>query len=429
MNGHVLTPAALILILLFAALPAPSPAAEPKAEAAWPEFHGPKRDNISTETGLLKRWPEGGPELLWTFDDCGGGYSGVAVAEGKIFTAGDFDEQEMLITLDLDGKLLWKSPNGKSWTGAEPGSRTTPTYRDGVLYHMNPRGRLAAYRAGDGKELWAVDLKERFNARYGVWAMAENVIVDGDRVFCLPGGSQGFAAALDKRTGKTLWANKEMARDFDRAAYGSPVLAEYGGVRQLITLSDRRVVALEVETGRMVWSHPFPLPDYRRFFQNTNTPVFQDGHVFVTGGHKAGGVLLKVRPDLSGADVVWYKESFDNCHGSVILIDGRLYGCGCRLSRKGFFCVDFLTGEVLQNDPALGKVSITYADGMLYCVDHKGPMSLLRAKPDGFQLVSRFDLPKNSDGLYLCHPVVCGGRLYVRHDRWLYCYDVRAEQP
>jgi outer membrane protein assembly factor BamB len=427
MTRHALVPVAIVLLLPFFTPPAPSRAAEPGPEATWPEFHGPKRDNISTETGLLKKWPEGGPALLWTFDDCGAGYSGVAIAEGKIFTAGDLDEQESLITLDLDGKLLWKSPNGKSWTGPTPGSRTTPTYRDGVLYHMNPTGRLAAYRAGDGEELWAVELKERFNARYGVWAMAENVIVDGDKVFCLPGSRDGFAAALDKETGKTVWVNKEMALDIDRAAYGSPVLVDYGGVRQLVTLSDRRVVAMDVETGRMVWSHPFPLPNYRRFFQNTNPPVFHKGHVFVTGGHKAGGVLLKLKPNLSGADVVWYKESFDNCHGSVILLDGRLYGCGCRLSRQGFFCVDFLSGEVVKNDPALGKVSITYADGMLYCVDHKGPMSLLKITPDGFEVVSRFELPKKSKDLYLCHPVVCGGRLYVRHDRWLYCYDVRAE--
>jgi len=418
-------PAAVALFVLLLDVATLS-AAEGKPQASWPEFHGPRRDNISTETGLLDRWPAGGPELLWSYDDCGGGYAGVSIAEGKIFTAGDFDDRELLIALDMDGRLLWKSPNGESWTGPEPGSRTTPTYRDGMLYHMNPKGRLAAYRADDGQEVWAVDLKDRFDARYGVWAMAENVIVDGDRVLCLPGGDRGFAAALDRHTGETLWANREMAEAFDKAAYGSPVLVEYGGVRQIITLSHRRALGIDVETGKLIWSHPFPLPNYRRFFQNTNTPVFKDGYVFCTGGHRAGGVLLKIRPDSSGADLVWYKETFDNCHGGVVLLDGKLYGCGCRLGGKAFFTADFLTGEILHAEETIGKVSTTFADGKIYAINHKGPMYLLGITPEGTKVISQFDLPGDSRDLKLCHPVICGARLYMRHDRWLYCWDVKA---
>ena len=155
-----------------------------------------------------------------------------------IFTAGDFDDAEMVLALDMDGKLLWKSPNGEAWRGSSPGSRTTPTYNDGAVYHMNPHGRLAAFEAQSGKELWAVDLKAQFDAQYGVWALAENVVVDGDKVLCMPGGPKGRVVALDKRTGKTLWANTEIEHT---AAYCSPVVVTHGGVRQLITMTQKSV--------------------------------------------------------------------------------------------------------------------------------------------------------------------------------------------
>lgn len=387
---------------------------------SWPEFHGPKRDNISPETGLLKRWPEGGPKLIWEYDGCGIGYSGISIADGRIYCAGDFGSQEQVFALDLDGKLLWKSPNGAAWTGTEPGSRTTPTYVDGMLYHMSPLGRLAAYRAADGQEVWAVDLKERFDAQYGIWAMSENLVVDGDRVLCLPAGKKGFAAALDRKTGKTVWVTPPVN---DRAAYGSPLVGEYRGVRMMVTMTEEGVVGVDVKDGKLLWSFPFRRPNVS---QNANIPVFRDGHVFVACGHFTGGSLLKINDDLRGVREVWHMRDFDNCHGGVILLGERLYGCGCRLGGKGFYCVDFLSGKTLASDKTLGKVALSYADGMLYALNHEGPFFLLEVKPDGFEIVSQFRLPKKGRGPAISHPVICGGRLYVRYDRYLYCYDIRA---
>ncbi|HID21111.1 MAG TPA: pyrrolo-quinoline quinone, partial [Planctomycetaceae bacterium] len=157
------------VVLIVGVCAAVGAAEEPSRGGWWPEFHGQGRTNVSTETGLLKRWPEGGPPLLWRYSRCGRGYSGVAIAHGRIFTAGDFGDVEMILALDLHGRLLWKAPNGAAWRGPSPGSRTTPTYDDGLLYHMNPHGRLAAYEAATGKPIWVVDLKERLDARFGVW--------------------------------------------------------------------------------------------------------------------------------------------------------------------------------------------------------------------------------------------------------------------
>ncbi|UCC96603.1 MAG: PQQ-like beta-propeller repeat protein [Phycisphaerales bacterium] len=385
----------------------------------WPEFHGPGRTNISPERDLLKQWPEGGPRLLWTYAQCGKGYSGVIIAEGMIFTAGDFGREEMLLALDTDGTLLWRSSNGDAWRGPSPGSRATPTYTDGAIYHMNPAGRLAAYEARSGRQLWAVDLKSRFEARHGIWAFAENVIVDGKKVLCMPGGPKGRVVALDKRTGQTLWANTEIEHS---AAYCSGVVVTYGGVRQLITMTQRSVVGVDVEDGRLVWSAPF-VPTSP---QNALTPVFRDGYVFVACGHSSGGSLMKIDPASRTASTVWHRPDLDDCHSGALLVDGRLYGCACRMGGRSFYCIDFLTGETIRLDKTMGKVGITCADGMIYALNHRGTMSLLAIILGGFETAGRFELKKKPTNSYLAHPVVCGGRLYIRCNQDLYAYDVRA---
>jgi outer membrane protein assembly factor BamB len=360
----------------------------------WPEFHGFGRKNISPDQGLLKKWPERGPSLLWTYSQCGKGYSGVAIAQGMIFTAGDIGKEEMVIALDMNGKLLWKMHNGNAWRGPSPGSRATPTYNDGAVYHMNPDGRLAAYEAKSGKPLWAVDLKTQFDAKFGIWAFAENVIVDGDKVLCMPGGPKGRVVALDKRTGKTLWINTEIEHS---AAYCSGIVVNHGGLRQLINMTQRSVFGLNVETGKLIWSAPFvPMSP-----QNALRPVFQDS-------------------------TVWHRRDLDDCHSGTVLINGKLYGCSCRVGGRIFYCVDFLTGKTIKLDNTLGKVGITFADGMIYALNHQGTMYLLAVTPEGFDIASRFELKRKPTNSYLAHPVVCGGKLYIRCGQDLYAYDVRA---
>jgi len=395
-------------------------AAETSKEATWPEFHGRGRTNISPDTGLLKKWPEDGPELIWSYERCGRGYSGVAIVDGMIFTAGDFGDVEMIIALDMDGKLLWKAQNGDAWLRSCPGSRTTPTYDDGVLYHMNPLGRLAAFEAKTGKEIWAVDLAERFEARYGVWALAENVIVEDGKVLCMPGGPEGRVVALDKRTGKTVWANTEIK---NTAAYCSPVVVEHEGVRQLLTMTQRSLVSVDVKTGKTLWSTPF-VPTSP---QNALTPVYHNGYVFVACGHSTGGALFKIDMKSGTAKEVWYRKDLDNCHGGAMLVGDKLFGCGCRMGGKSFYCVDFMTGKTKKMEKSIGKVGITAADGMIYALNHRGMMYLIEVTDDGFEIASQFDLGKMPPNSYLAHPVVCGGRMYLKQDRRLFVYDVRGK--
>jgi outer membrane protein assembly factor BamB len=389
-----------------------------ETEPSWPAFHGADRLNMSQETGLLKEWPEGGPKLLWTYDNCGRGYSGVSIACGMIFTAGDFAREERLIGLDMDGKLRWEVPNGEPWKRPCPGSRATPTFDDGKLYQMGPHGRLASFDAKTGKEIWSVDLVEKFDAKWGIWSLAENVIVDGDKLLCMPGGPGGRIVALDKNTGETVWTNNDIA---ESAAYCSPVIVTHEGVRQMLTMTQRSVLGIEVESGKMAWSAPF-IP---RSPQNALTPLYHDGHVFVACGHSSGGSLMKIDQDAKTAETVWHREDLDNCHSGTLYIDGKLFGSACRQGGRHFYCVDYLTGKTLKLDKSLGKVGMTAADGMIYTLGHHGTVSLIEVTDDGFEVASQFDLPKKPSNYYLAHPVICGGRLYLRGGEKLWVYDVR----
>ncbi len=386
---------------------------------SWPEFHGPDRNNISPEKNLLKKWPKKGPELLWKFSGCGKGYSGVSIAKKMLFLSGDFKDQEFVLALDMNGKLLWKSPNGESWTGPYPGARTTPTYNEGRLYQLNPTGRLASFQAGSGKEVWAIDLVGEFEARWGTWAMSENVIVDKENLYCIPGGSRALVVALNKLNGQTVWVNKELD---ETAAYSSSILVTYKNVKQLISLTQRSVISVDVKNGKMLWSYPF----VSRYDQHVNAPIFHNGYVFVTSGHSAGAMLLKIDPDLHGAKKVWYLRKVDNCHGGMILINGNLYGSGCRLKGKKFYCLDFLTGKVKKIDTNMRKVSLAYADNMLYALSDKGHMQLLSIEKNGFEIVSKFKLLGKKKGPYLSHPVIHDGRLYLRYGNDLSVYNIRA---
>lgn len=385
----------------------------------WPAFHGPQRDNLVRETGLLKQWPRQGPRLIWKFPGCGRGYAAVSAAGGLLYTSGDFGDEERVLALDVDGRLRWQAPNGKAWRGAQPGSRTTPTYDDGLVYHLGPHGDLAAFEAATGRRVWAVNIRETFSARLGLWGYTENLMVDGDRVLCMPGGAEGRVVALDKKSGRTLWANTEIT---DLNAYSSPIVAEHNGVRQYIALARTTVLGVEVQTGKLLWSHP-----HESFCdQNVTSPIYRAGQVFVSSGHRAGARVVRLSADPVRAQQVWHGVQLDNCHGGVVLLDGYLYGSGCRLYNKGLLCVEFATGKVQYRAEAIGKVSLTWADGLLYCLDNDGEMLLVKATPQAATVISRFKFPRNDSEHTLTHPVVCGGRLYLRHLSDLCAYDIQA---
>jgi len=397
-------------------------AAEP---AFWPRFHGPRGDNISTDTGLLKEWPKDGPRLVWTAKDLGTGYAGVTLADGQIYTAGTLDDKTMVTAMDTDGKILWQAANGEAWTRDFPGARGTPTLDGPRVYHESPVGRVACFDARTGREVWAVDLVKTFGAELPQWAMAESVLVDGDRLICCPGGPDTAVVALDKLTGKTVWRSPSAAGD--TIGYATATLAECDGLRIILTMTLKALIGVNADTGELLFRYEHPT----KYEVNALKPIYHDGHVFISSGYgTTGSVLLKINVQGTKASVtkVWGSRELDNHHGGVVLLDGYLYGAAHNFNGGKWICLDWKTGDMKYAERGVGKGSLTAADGMLYTMSERRDVGLVPADPSAHKLAGRFKLPSGGEGPTWAHPVVCGGRLYLRHGDHLYCYDVRAAQ-
>jgi outer membrane protein assembly factor BamB len=394
---------------------------EAQTTSDWPCFHGSDRTNKSSETGLMKEWPVNGPELMWTISGIGEGYSSTVVGDGRIYTAGKADNQTYLLCFDLAGKLLWKKPNGKgwattlSWASSYNGSRSTPTYDKGVVYHLSESGRLAAFDAKTGDELWSKELSQEYEAEIPEYGYSESVLVDGNNLYVKPAGNKAYQACLDKRTGKTVWVNVKIPGTI---GYNSMVIMDYNNYHQIVGASSNCYYGIDTKTGNLLWTVDFV---NQRELNLTDAVCYKE-YVLLTSGYGKGSMLIKLTS--SGKELipetVWKSDLMDNHHGGVILHDGYLYGSGS--NSKGWFCLDFLTGKLVWRSD--GKGSITYADGMIYLLDERGTMRLVRATPEKFEKSGEFRVPKGGDSMYWAHPVVCGGRLYLRHGDKLFCYNI-----
>ncbi len=388
--------------------------------AEWPQFHGPHRNNISTETGLLKRWPEGGPKLLWTASGIGFGFSSMAIANGLIYTTGNIGDKTVITALDLDGKVRWKAPNGPAYKRSHPGTRSTPTIDGDRLYHENADGDVVCMDAKTGKVLWHVNILEKFGGRNITWGLAESLLIDGNKVICTPGGPKVGLVALDKMTGKTLWTCEGTD---DKPGYCSPILVEYRGARIIVTLMARSIVAVDAETGKLLWKLPHRTP----FDENIMTPIYHDGAIFVST-RTTGSKLLRlvVEDGRVGVEQLWQTTEMDVQHEHAILLDGHIYGACHSAAGVPWAVLDWKTGKRTYGGKGIGRAAATYADGHLYLVNHRGQVALVRPRPDRFEMVSTFRIPRKGRGPVWAHPVVCGGRLYIRHGNFLFCYDIRA---
>lgn len=392
------------------------------APAQWPQFHGPGRDNISKETGLLSEWPAGGPKLAWKINGIGDGYSSVSIAAGKIFTAGDIGGESFVIALNLaDGQQAWKSPLGKSGGGGGyAGPRATPTVDGDRLYTIGQYGDIVANSVADGKEIWRTNLnKDHGGKMMSGWGNSESLLIDGNNLICTPGGKGGTLMALDKMTGKPVWRSKDFA---DNAAYASPFVTEIGGVRQVPVLTDKSVAGINVADGSLLWRVDRPgatavIP----------VPVVHENYVYVTSGYGVGCDLFKINAaggKFTVEPVYTKNKTMVNHHGGVIYLDGALYGYS---DGKGWTCQDFLSGEAKWKEKdALGKGTISYADGRFYLRDEKkGTIVLIEASKEAYKERGRFEQPDRSGKNAWPHLVIAGGRLYVRDQGTLLCYEVK----
>jgi outer membrane protein assembly factor BamB len=385
----------------------------------WPRFHGPKNNNISQDKDLLPEWPEGGPKLLWTARGLGEGYATVSIADGLIYTDGNVGEETVIFALDLEGNIVWQTPNGRAWKDQYPGTRGTPTLDSGRLYHESPVGEVICLEAKNGAKVWSQNILKEFGATNITWALAESVLIDGDRLICCPGGPKASVVALDKKTGDLVWAAKSTG---DLAGYATPCLAEYRGLRMVLTMNQQALIGVHADTGDLLFRHEHKT----RYDVNATTPLYHNGQIFITSGYGSGAEMLKLTVDGSKASVekLWEEKGLDNHHGGLVLLDGSIYGCS---SGDQWLCLEWTSGKVRFRQRWVGKGSLTYADGKLYLLSERSQMGLVPALPKETKVISQFKLPRGGEGNSWAHPVVCDGRLYVRHGDVLFAFDVRGK--
>ena len=414
----------------------------------WPQFRGPRRDGVSRETGLLKSWPPDGPALIWKRDGIGRGYSCPAVKGDTLYITGDVGEDLIVAAFDLAGTPRWRVSNGKSWKKAYPGARATCTLEGGRLYHMNAHGRAVCLNPDDGSEVWSVPVLERFQAQTIRWGISECLLIDGDRVIVSPGGEKALMAALDKKTGGTVWSTEPLhfqrthqfggkpvdppEPDTDKAGYASPMLIETGGRRMIAGCSARHVFCVDADAGKLLWTQPV----FARYEVIGAVPVLHGDSVFFTAPDQFGGRLFRITADAESVrlEQAW-ETAVDNCHGALVLVDGHLYGSGYR-RLNAWVCLDVETGATRYTTTDWTKGSVTYADGRLYALSEDGLVSLLEPADEGFQVRGQFHLRDSGAGPpgkgkarkdVWAHPVVCNGRLYLRDHDTLFCFDIRGQ--
>lgn len=395
-------------------------AGAPLAATDSPQFRGPERDGIFHADGLAKSWPEGGPKLLWSASGLGESYASMAVADGKIYTTGKHEDAGTAFAFDLQGKKLWSTVYGKEHAGGGyPGSRSTPTFDDGMLFVLSSTGEAVALDADDGTIRWKVNVLERFKGENIYFGVSESPLVDGNRVILTPGGKDAAVVALDKKTGDTVWTSKGLS---EKAAYCNPRIWDTGTHRQLVTMTAKHMVGLDPESGAILWRTEMPA----EYDIHATSPVWTDtgkgNLIYVSHGYKQGGKAYRLADDGRSVTPAWTEEKLDIHHGGAVLLDGHIYGAA---SGKTWYALDAETGEILASIPRLGKGAVVYADGHLYGYVESGEVLLVNPDPKAFEVVSRFEITAG-EGHHWSHPVIAGKVLYIRHGDVLMAYDIAA---
>ena len=396
--------------------------------ADWPQFRGPDRDGKSTETELLEKWPDGGPKLIWSVEGLGDGYSSAAIAAGLVYTTGKHGADGYIFCFDLDGKPQWKIIYGPEWTKSYPAARTTPTVNDGKLYLFSGVGTVYCLDAKTGAKIWSRDVFGEFKGQSPSWGMSECLLVDGSKVIAAPGGKKASVVALDKNDGRVIWACTGLS---EASAYCNPIAVEYKGTRMIVTMLKDSVVAIEAETGKLLWRDPFD--DYhtdRARVVNANPPLYLDGQIYTTSGYDNGGAMVQLSADPTRIKRKWTDQTLDVHHGGTVLVNGYIYGANFKgMTRGNWACLEWDTGKVMYDSKWQGnKGSTIYADGMLYCyAENTGDVGIAEATPDGFNVVSSFKIIAGK-GKHWAHPSISDGRLYIRHGDVMMVYDISAKE-
>jgi len=382
----------------------------------WPQWRGPNRDGVSTEKGLLDEWPEGGPKLLWKATGVGVGFSSVSVIGDRIYTMGDGKTASYVYCLSAkSGKIIWTSKRVGKTGGNYKGPRSTPTIDEGHVYALGQYGDLVCLKAETGAEIWRKSLTRDFGGRSGGWNYTESTLIDDGKVIITPGGKKGAVVALNKKTGEPIWQSKDFT---DGAQYSSLIAREYGGERQYIQLTGANVVGLAADTGKVLWKAA-----RKGRTATVSTPIFHDGHVFVSSSYGVGcnGFKVSYTDKSFSAKQVYANKTISNHHGGCIRVGDYVYGS----SGGTLACLDLKTGKEMWKERSAGKGSIVVVDGKIILRTESGPISLVELSPHAYRQISKFSQPNRSRARAWPHPVVSNGALYIRDQDILLAYNLK----
>ena len=391
-----------------------SAAAMAQIAGDWPQWRGPNRDGISKETGLLKQWPTAGPPLVWKATGAGRGYSSFAVVDGRLFTLGLRGEREYVIAFDVaTGKEVWATPHGGAYRDSRgDGPRGTPTVDGNNLYALGGNGDLSCLDKKTGRILWAMNVLTKFGGENIHWGMSESPLVIGDKLLINAGGPGASIVALNKKDGSLIWKSQS-----DQSGYSSGMPVQIGNTTQVVFFTQRRALGLDLKDGKLLWDYSRPANDTA----NVATPIVSGNRVFISSDYGTGAGLVEIKADGKAQEIYFTKE-MRNHHSSSVLIGNHLYG----FSSSVLTAMRFDTGEVVWRNRSVGKGSLVYADGNLYCLSENGVVGLVEATPEGYHEKGRFHIPQDSLPTWT-HPVVAGGRLYLRDQDTIYAFDIKEK--
>ncbi len=391
----------------------------------WPQWRGPNRTGISSETGLLQEWPAQGPKLVWQMKDAGNGYSTPAIVGDRLYLLGNegMDNEFVQARAVKDGARIWSTRLGQVGPNRGPqypGARSTPTVEGQVLYALGSDGDLACLDIASGEVRWRKNLRSDFDGKPGNWAYAESPLIDGDALICTPGGSEATLVALNKKTGNLIW--KSALPGGDEAAYASAIIVTVDGLKQYVQFLQKGLVGVDAKTGKFLWR-------YDRTAQgspaNIPTPVADNGYVYSGAGRSGGGLVkVKVDGDAVAAEQVYFSPKLPTAIGGAVKLGAYLYGSASR----SLVCADFESGELKWEERSIAPASICYADNRLYLHGEDGDVALVEATAGAYQEKGRFtppDQPDRGRAKAWAYPVVANGRLYLRDMDRLWSYDIK----
>ncbi len=398
-----------IFVFLFVALLQASNAQEPT------KWRGVNSSGFYPVDKLLAAWPSDGPKILWSHDGLGQGFSSPVFANNKIYVNGMVDGEAVLFELDLNGKVLQQFKYGKEFVDASyRGVRSTPTIAGELAYLFNGNGKITCLNLKTGKPAWEKDFITQMDGSNIQWGYTESLLIDGDKLFCTPGGKINNVMALNRMTGATIWSCPGLG---ELSAYCSPILIKLTARQLLVTHTASHVVGIDATTGKLLWNSEHP----NDWAVHPNTPIYSEGKVFVFSGYGQGAEMLNLSPDGSSVTKERDVKSFDSRIGGAVLINGFIYGSGDK--DRSWQCIDWKSGEVKYSSTEMAKGVVIAANNKLIGYTEKGELFLADANPSGLKVISKAKVTLGTEQ-HWAHPVIDKGILYVRHGNTLIAYQI-----